>query len=80
MSNMKTFYVTFGMGGPLKNKFGVIQTDDEITTRMYLKEHFPKDWCGLYTPKQFEHQEETYGLKQIFEVTVLKLQGVVNES
>ena len=63
---MELFYVTFGLGSPFKDCFGIVKAENEFDVRKYLAEWVGKSWAGLYRPNRF-HQHE---LKKIFEITL----------
>ena len=67
---MSTYFVTFSVGGPLRNQYAKFEAESEKDVRLFCKDHFPRDWSFVYLPKDFEDQAEKFGLRLCFEETL----------
>ena len=64
MSEMKTFYATFGCGQPHENCYIKVVAEDEEEAREWMCRHFQTKWSMMYTSAE-EAGVEKYNLKEI---------------
>ncbi len=67
---MNTYFVTFSMGGPLRNQYAKFTADAELDVRRFCLKHFPRDWAFVYSPEKFDGQEAKFGLRLCFEAVL----------
>jgi hypothetical protein len=58
-------YVTYGYGTPLRNCFSVAEGEDLMAAYEQIREVCGTKYAFSYTEKDFEGQQERYGLTEV---------------
>lgn len=62
---MPTIFVTFAVGGPLRNYYIEFLNIEEQDVHDFCAQHFPLDWAFTYQQEEFVGQPEKHSLKRL---------------
>ena len=60
------FFVTFPIGGPLRNCYTIVEAATELAARLVLMDEYGREgWAGIYREHEYDRAVGQYGLHYI---------------